>query len=356
MASVSGRNILHGAVLTTAAQLSKIGGGFLLLKLIAVYLGPEGMGQIGNFMSMVTILSLVAGGGIVNGIIKYVAAFKDDKKSLLVFVSSAKVYSFVFSFVIAIVGCLSSEKIALYILGDSSRYWLIVVLSLAQMGFGFTNLVTGVSNGLMDTRTYARIQIIGNLLVLPIAWLLVSNFYFVGAALSVVLFYLSYSLPAYYFYRRSAFFNRVLILSSLRYNANRLSVYTLMACVGAVSVPLVEIVVRAQLIDSAGLDAAGLWQGSIKLSSAYMGFFTVFLAVYFMPLVVRLEDKKEISVAVIRFVMLVMAVFLAGALCLYVFRATFIPLLLSPRFVALEDLIQYQLVSDFFRVSCIRFC
>lgn len=351
MASVSGRNILHGAVLTTAAQLSKIGGGFLLLKLIAVYLGPEGMGQIGNFMSMVTILSLVAGGGIVNGIIKYVAAFKDDKKSLLVFVSSAKVYSFVFSFVIAIVGCLSSEKIALYILGDSSRYWLIVVLSLAQMGFGFTNLVTGVSNGLMDTRTYARIQIIGNLLVLPIAWLLVSNFYFVGAALSVVLFYLSYSLPAYYFYRRSAFFNRVLILSSLRYNANRLSVYTLMACVGAVSVPLVEIVVRAQLIDSAGLDAAGLWQGSIKLSSAYMGFFTVFLAVYFMPLVVRLEDKKEISVAVIRFVMLVMAVFLAGALCLYVFRATFIPLLLSPRFVALEDLIQYQLVSEFFRVS-----
>lgn len=351
MASISGWSIFHGAVLTTAAQLSKIGGGFLLLKLIAVYLGPEGMGQIGNFMSVVTILSLVAGGGVVNGVIKYVAALRDNKKELLIFISSVKVYSFLFSLVIALAGCILSEKIAFYIFADSSLYWLIVVLGLAQMGFGFTNLVTGVANGLMDTRSYALIQISGNLLVLPAAWILVSNFQFAGAALSIVLFYLSYALPAYYFYRRSIFFNRTLVLNSLRRNAGRLSVYTLMACVGAISVPLVEIIVRAQLISSAGLDAAGIWQGSIKLSSAYMGFFTVFLAVYFMPIIVRLEEKKEISSAVVRFIALVMAVFAGGAFVLYVFRATFIPLLLSNDFTELEELIVYQLVGDFFRVS-----
>lgn len=351
MASVTGRNIFYGAVLTTAAQLSKIGGGFLLLKLIAVYLGPEGMGQIGNFMSVVTILSLVAGGGVVNGVIKYVAAFRTNKKELLIFVSSVKIYSFVFSFVIAIIGCLLSENAALYIFGDASKYWLIIVLALSQMGFGFTNLVTGVANGLMDTRSYALIQVIGNLSVLPIAWVLVSNFLFVGAALSVVLFYFSYALPAYYFYRKSVFSQRSLIFSFLGINSARLSVYTLMACVGAISVPLVEIIVRAQLINSSGLDAAGLWQGSIKLSSAYMGFFTVFLAVYFMPLVVKLKGNKELSSTVVRFVAIVMVVFLVGALVLYLFRSMLIPLLLSHDFSALEELIQYQLIGDFFRVS-----
>lgn len=351
MASFSGRNIFYGAVLTTAAQLSKIGGGFLLLKLIAVYLGPEGLGQIGNFMSVVTILSLIAGGGVVNGVIKYVAALKNERKKLLIFVSSVKVYSFVFSFFIAVAGCLLSEKIAFYIFGDSSKYWLIIVLALAQMGFGFTNLVTGVANGLMDTRSYALIQVGGNLLVLPIAWVLVSKLHFAGAALSIVLFYFSYTLPAYYFYRKSVFFNRTLLFSSLRANVSRLSIYTIMACVGAVSVPLVEIIVRAQLISNAGLDAAGIWQGSIKLSSAYMGFFTVFLAVYFMPLIVKLDGKKEISSTVIRFIAIVMTVFLVGASALYLCRATFIPLLLSSNFSALEELIKYQLVGDFFRVS-----
>lgn len=351
VARVTGRNIFYGAVLTTAAQLSKIGGGFLLLKLIAVYLGPEGMGQIGNFMSVVTILSLIAGGGVVNGVIKYVAALRHEKKELLIFVSSVKIYSFVFSFIIALVGCLLSEKIAFYLFGDSSKYWLIIVLALAQIGFGFTNLVTGVANGLMDTRSYALIQVSGNLLVLPVAWILVSNFHFAGAALSIVLFYLSYALPAYYFYRKSVFFNRTLIFGSLRANASRLSVYTLMACIGAISVPLVEIIVRAQLISGAGLDAAGIWQGSIKLSSAYMGFFTVFLAVYFMPLIVKMEGKKEISSTVVRFIAIVMAVFLIGSSGLYLFRGIFIPLLLSSNFSALEELIQYQLIGDFFRVS-----
>lgn len=351
MTSIAGRNILYGAALTTAAQLSKIGGGFLLLKLIAVYLGPGGMGQIGNFMSVVTILSLLAGGGVVNGVIKYVAALRANKKELLIFVSSVKIYSFVFSFVIVVIGCVFSEKIAFYIFDDSSKYWLIIVLALAQMGFGFTNLVTGVANGLMDTRSYALIQVVGNVSVLPIAWVLVSNFLFVGAALSVVLFYLSYALPAYYFYKKSVFFKRSLRFSLLRTNTVRLSVYTLMACVGAISVPLVEIIVRGQLINSSGLDVAGLWQGSIKLSSAYMGFFTVFLAVYFMPLIVKQEGNKELSSTVVRFVIVVMAVFFVGALVLYLFRAMLIPLLLSRDFSDLGDLIQYQLIGDFFRVS-----
>lgn len=46
-----------------------------------MYLGPEGMGQIGNFMGVVTILSLIAEGGVVNGVIKYVAALRHEKKN-----------------------------------------------------------------------------------------------------------------------------------------------------------------------------------------------------------------------------------------------------------------------------------
>jgi len=62
-ALVSRKHALKSAALTVLSQVSKIAVGFILIKLIAVYLGASGMGLLGNFMSLVAILSLMAGGG-----------------------------------------------------------------------------------------------------------------------------------------------------------------------------------------------------------------------------------------------------------------------------------------------------
>lgn len=351
LTNFSGRKAFHGAILTSAAQLSKIAAGFILLKLIAIYLGSDGMGAIGNFMSLATLLSLIAGGGIVNGVIKYVAAFKGRNKYLLEFVSSAIIYSLGFSICVLIIGITFSGIISSYIFGDASKYYLIIILAFAQLGFAFTNLVTGVSNGLMDTKTYALIQIVGNLIAIPLSLIMISRFNFLGGILSVILFYFSYLLPAFFYYKKSSFYKRKLVFVRLSSHVKNLSVYTLMACIGAISVPLVEIVVRAAIISNIDYNAAGIWQASIKLSSAYMGFFTVFLAVYFMPLVVNIKNNSELAKIVFRFIFMVMIVFLIGGLGFYLLRQELIPILLSSQFSALESLIKYQLIGDFFRVS-----
>ncbi|POM11183.1 hypothetical protein [Pseudomonas orientalis] len=55
--------LLAGAFFTSAAQASKILVGFCILKLIALYLGADGLGKLGHFMSLVSIAVLLAGGG-----------------------------------------------------------------------------------------------------------------------------------------------------------------------------------------------------------------------------------------------------------------------------------------------------
>ena len=90
---VSRKHALQSAALTVASQTSKIAVGFILIKLIAVYLGAGGMGLLGNFMSLVAMLSLMAGGGISNGVIKYVAEYKKQPRRLAEFIGSAKLYS-----------------------------------------------------------------------------------------------------------------------------------------------------------------------------------------------------------------------------------------------------------------------
>ncbi|SUQ62150.1 Lipid III flippase [Pseudomonas wadenswilerensis] len=308
------------------------------------------MGQLGNFMSAVTFLALLAGGGIVNGVIKYVAEYRLRPHALVRFITAAKTYSLFMCLLVFVVGVLFSKPISGYVFKQEGYYWIILILSVAQFGFAFSNLVTGTSNGLHDTKTYALIQVIGNLLVIPLAWVLIRYFQFAGAAISVVLFYLVYSFPALFFYYRFSLKQHIRGWSFDRGQFKSLMSFSMMACVGAISVPLVEIVVRSALVHEVGYAAAGIWQASIKLASAYMGFFVVFFAAYFMPLVSAQKDSAYIGGLVFKFMRIAAGVFLVGGGAFYVLRDNLIPLFLSPEFFELSDLIGYQLAGDFFRV------
>ena len=342
---------LNGAMLTGCAHLSRIVMGFILLKIIAFYLGADGMGALGHFMSVSTMVYMVAGGGVINAVIKYVSEYSKRPRLLLRFVSASATYSAVFSFVIMLFGVLFSKCIATLIFKDSGLYWVVIVLAIVQMTFAFVNLVVGVSNGLMQTQIYSKIQMLGCALALPVMWLLTAKLGVVGAALSIIVMYASPFLPAFYYYLKSNFRFRVALVRLKRKELTSLSSFTLMLLTTAVTFPVVEIIIRQMLIDSSGFTAAGVWQGAVKLSSAYLGFFSVFLAYYFMPMISRLIIGREIGVVTLKFMAVMMIVFIIGAGILYNWREFLIPLILSSSFESLNELIIYQLVGDFFKVA-----
>lgn len=343
--------VLNGAVLTSCAHLSRIVMGLVLIKIIAFYLGAEGMGQIGQFMSMATMVYMVAGGGVTNAVIKYVAEYASSPKQLLRFLSTATTYSVVFSCALLCVGVIFSKVIAIAVFKNSGMYWIIIALAFAQLLFAFVNLVVGVSNGLMQTEVYSKIQIIGSALALPIIWVLIVQFGLAGAALSVLVVYAITCVPAFYFYVNSRFVGKVKLRKLKMFEFKRISAFTVMMLTSALTFPVVEMMIRHVLIESSGYAAAGIWQGAVKLSSAYLGFFTVFLAYYFMPTISRLDNKREIGRITIKFLISMMLLFSIGASVFYVGRNFLIPLILADSFDALGDVIVYQLLGDLFRVS-----
>lgn len=345
------RKAVSSAILTTFAQASKIVVGFLILKLIALYLGPDGLGKLGHFMSLTSILALLAGGGIAHGVIKYSAEYRSDKFNLYRLLSTASAFAFVFSVLLALLFLLFSRPISVFILGDGNLAWVISLLSLFQLMLAFNMLFSSVANGLADVKSFAVTQIIGNLISLPIAWLLISKFGLSGAAIAIVSILAMAAVPSLYLYLRSSLrfrFRRRKIDSLL---LKKLSWFSLMLCVSAIAFPVVEIYIRQNLISNAGYTQAGIWQGLIKLSSAYLGFFSVFLASYFMPMISRCDNKKEIERLTHKFIIFVMIVFAVGGGTLYFGRGFFVPLLLSKEFEELNSFLLYQLIGDFFKAS-----
>jgi PST family polysaccharide transporter/antigen flippase len=347
----SGGAMLRGAFFTSAAQASKILVGFCVLKLIALYLGADGLGKLGHFMSLVSITVLLAGGGISHGVIKYVAEFKGSHFKLYKLFSTSIFYALSFCLVSFVLLLVFSDKISTLVFGQREYYWVVVVLAFAQFSFAFNILFSGFFNGLGKLKVNASVQVISNVLVLPFIWWLISEWGVSGAAIAMVSMFTMPSLISLFFLKEIPIFRMVKWQKFDITLGKQFSRFGLMLLVSALMYPVVEIIIRESLITQVGYAQAGIWQGSIKLSGAYIGFFSVFLASYYMPLVSSTHDKEVIKRQVVKFMLLVMAAFLVGGCVLYFGRSYFIPVLLSSEFHELEGYIIYQLIGDFFKVS-----
>ena len=65
-------SLAKASIWTAGSTLIKIGAGLLVVKLLAIAFGPSGVGQAGNFRQLITVLGVLSGAGIFNGITKYV--------------------------------------------------------------------------------------------------------------------------------------------------------------------------------------------------------------------------------------------------------------------------------------------
>jgi len=343
---------LKSAALVVAAQASKILVGLVLIKLAAIYIGVEGFGKLGHLMSFVTMLTVLAGGGIVNGIIKYTAEYKKNIWNILRFISTASLYSLIFSLIIFFILLLFASDIAALLFSDPGFDWVVRLVGVTQVCIAFSNLVTGVANGYKNTKVYAIIQIIGNGLSILVIWALIRSFGIHGAAFSIAIGTSFMALPAFVFFYRSKFWKKVkLIKRSEILHFKGLFGFTLMLLVSALTFPATEIFIREMIIVDSGFSDAGLWQALIKLSSVYIGFFGLFLAYYFIPTVSPMQGSAAIRRLTFKYLSVVVLFFVLGAVLFVLFADTFLPLLLSAEFIALEPLLTYQFVGDLFKIA-----
>ena len=62
-------NSIKSITMIMVSTTIKLLNALFLVKLISIYLGPEGLAKMGQFISLVTALTIIAGGGISQGLI-----------------------------------------------------------------------------------------------------------------------------------------------------------------------------------------------------------------------------------------------------------------------------------------------
>ncbi|MHA6203606.1 O-antigen translocase [Dyella soli] len=345
-------NIVRAGFYTAIATAARLLAGLVVIKLVAWFAGPEGVGRLGQLVSLMSLLAVLAGGGISAGIVKYVAEYRDDAQRLSRLLAAALWYALCASLLMGCVALLLSRQIASWLLGDPQYAGLIRVLAIAQLGIALINYILSVINGFMDVRRLAFIQVLGSafgvVLVVWLSWWM----HLYGALLALVLgpaLWLAVGWPAW---RRSPYFQRSML--QMRFDREmtvRLAAFSVMTITSALIAPLVNIAVRDHLARQFGWEQVGYWQAVSKVSDAYLLFLTTAINIYYLPKLASTHERASLLLEMRNAYRYLMPAVVGLAAVVYALRGWVTQLLFSTDFASANMLYGPQLVGDVVKIA-----
>ncbi|PIF23828.1 lipid III flippase WzxE [Candidatus Pantoea floridensis] len=350
-------SLAKASVWTASSTLVKIVAGLLVVKLLAVSFGPEGIGQAGNFRQLITVLGVLAGAGIFNGITTLVAQHQQQPQMLRAVTGTASSIVLGFSTLLALVFLLAAQPISTALFGHAEYENVVRIVAFLQLGIAWANLTLALLKGFRDARGNALALIAGSLIGVigyVMCWWLGG---YAGALVGLALVPALVVFPALIMLRRH---RDVLPLSWLKPTwqpdlARNLAKFTLMALMTSLTLPVAWVMMRNLLAEQQGWAQVGLWQGVTSISDAYLQFITATFSVWLLPTLARLEHKPQIAREIGRALRFVMPAVAVASFCVWLLRDVAIWLLFSAQFTAMRDLFVWQLCGDVFKVGAYVF-
>ncbi|CCQ38589.1 lipid III flippase WzxE [Yersinia enterocolitica] len=345
-------SLAKASIWTACSTLIKIGVGLLVVKLLAVTFGPSGVGQAGNFRQLITVLGVLSGAGIFNGITKYVAEYHQQPERLRAVLGTSSAIVLGFSTLLALIFLLAAKPVSIALFGHADYQNVVRAVAFIQMGIAYANLFLAILKGYRDAMGNALAVIGGSLIGVVAYYICFRIGGYPGALVGLALVPALVVIPAAaMLIRRKTIPLSYLKLSWDKALASHLGKFTIMALITSVTLPVAYVMMRNLLADRYGWDAVGIWQGVSSISDAYLQFITASFTVYLLPTLSRLKAKADISREILRSLKFVLPAVATASLIVWLLRDFAIWLLFSHQFTAMRDLFAWQLVGDVLKVG-----
>ena len=349
-------SLARASVWTAASTLVKIAAGLLVVKMLAVSYGPAGVGQAGNFRQLITVLGVLAGAGIFNGVTKLVAQHQQQPGELRAVTGTSSTMVLGFSLLLAVVFLLFAAPISQVLFDDEKYQHVVRIVAFLQLGIAWANLALAILKGYRDAAGNALALIVGSLIGVAAWFVCYWLGGYSGALVGLAMVPALVVIPAMTILARRGRLPLSYLLPVWQPQfARQLGKFTLMALITAVTLPVAWVMMRNLLQVHAGWEQVGLWQGVTSISDAYLQFITASFSVWLLPTLARLDNKADISREVIRALRFVLPAVMAVSLCVWLLRDFAIWLLFSSQFSGMRDLFVWQLIGDVLKVGCYVF-
>lgn len=326
--------------------------GLFVIKCMAVSYGPEGIGLASNYRQLITVLGIIAGAGIVNGITKLVAEHSSAPINLKLVLRTG-------TFMVLISGILSAllffslaTRISIWLFQTPEYVPAICALALLQMSIGWSNFFQAILRGQRAIRSNSLVTILAALFGVPaylLSWQLGG---YSGALIGLALIPALALLPSLFFLCYCEAISVEQFWPSFDWTMGKqLGKYLLMSVTTALTLPVAWMIMRKQLAIAADWHQVGLWQGVSTLSDVYLQFVTTTFSAWLLPTLAELKHRQQIASELSRTFKFVLPILVLLSLFIWLTRDLVIELLFTSRFAAMRDLFSWQLSGDILKIT-----
>lgn len=322
-------------------------------KILAIYIGAEGIALVGNFKNVTNFLEQFSIFGAFNGLVKYISEFKNNKEELSKITSTALIFTFIASLISFIALFFGADLLNDFIFGPEYDFRLLFkILAVMVPFFGLSGILNGFLNGNSDYKIYARANILAvTISTILIIWLTLSN-NLMGALLAISLVPLIQfiGLISFAFKRYKGYFKNLLIKASYKH---QLLSYTFMTLVVVLLINWVDVLVRNLIQDTIGGQDAGYWTAMTSISKTYMQFSATIFPLYILPKYSKMTSSLEFRKEVVNIYKLLIPLFAVGMLLVFLFKTWVIQILYTDEFLPMSNLFKWQLLGDLTKLAAL---
>ncbi len=336
------------------AVFARIVSGWVINKVIAVYIGPQGTGlteQFRNFLQTTQGFSTL---GITEGVTKYASKYQNKRKQLSSFLASVSKIVLITSILTGILIVIFSNSINRHLFGTKDFSLLIVLTGIFIPILSINIILLAVLNGFQKYKKITYINIIANIGTALIAIYLIISFKILGALILALISQIISMITTLFFIRSDMI---EVLQFSLKQSKNahykRLYNYIVMALVTAVVSPLFSILIRNQIFDFFPDDMgvhAGYWDGVKKISGMILAFISPIFSLYYYPQLAKIHTNTEFKAEIKKFFKQIFPVFFIVILTIYLLRYWAIILFFSKAYLPMDNLFLWQFAGDILRI------
>ncbi|SLM64997.1 MULTISPECIES: lipid III flippase WzxE [Dickeya] len=348
-------SLARASLWTAASTLVKLGTGLVVIKLLALLFGPQGVGLAGNYRQLITVLGVMAGAGIANGVTRLVAsaaAAHHPPQGL----GTAVTLAIGFSLLLAAGLGWQAARISRLLFGDEDYVSVIRVLAGLQPGIAAASVLLAALKGFQDAPGSARVVVAASLAGVLAYGICLGVWGYQGALIGLALMPALGVVPAFFILKRHIPMSLQALTPLWSWpHVRQLSRFSLMTLITVLTLPAAYLLMRNQLAALDGWHAVGMWQGASLLSDAWLSLITASFSVYLLPALSGHQHKSAICREVLQALRFVMILAAGMAAVIWLLRDAVIRLLFSADFLPMRDLLAFQLAGDVLKVSAYVF-
>lgn len=344
-------NLIKTSFYTSLSTAINFISAFIVVKVVAVKIGPKGIAYVGQFQNTSVILTLLGTAAIASGVVKYLSEYKSDP------IKSQKIINTAFLIVF-----LSSMIISLFVMATSGYlseatfktkdFWIVYFLfGLFTMAISFNTIFSAILNGLKEIKKFTTVNIctsligVGFTVIFAFTWG-IEGVLIASTATALIIFSIHL-----YFFKKLRIKWKPDFKSLDKSVVKMLFRFSLMAVISGFVSQGMQMMVRDRIIVQFSLADAGYWQAVTKISDYYLAFITSVLSVYYLPRLSEIHDRKELRNEILKGYKTILPIVGFIALLIWLLKDVVIHLLFTPDFLPMKSLFTFQLLGDFFKIG-----